>query len=301
MRKILTTLLLAGASSVVFAGPSGNQVITPNPLSQVAAAGSTVSVGIDYNTEPVSDTNGLGLRVHFDSSQLTFNSATYGPDAVSLSQPVSGPTADDADCDNDPDTIDCDGDPDTDQFIILSWVTLGGGFPGVDPATLASVDFTTAADFSGSTLVNFSASSTPPGFQLGPNSATISSDGSDPVVPDPDPTPIPDADLIGQPFADADTALRDAGFTTVDTVEVFDADATPGTVLSVVQDPATSTATLTIATDQVSGPGPGPGPGPGGPDFSPGPPAQPIPSLSSFGLLLLTPLLGLVVMFRRKK
>jgi hypothetical protein len=293
MRKILSTLFLAGASSAVFAGAVGNQVITANPQIQDAAANSSVSVGIDYNTEPVDETlSGLGLRVHFDSSQLTFNSATYGPDATSDQQPVSGPT-DDAD--------DFDSDPDTDQFIILSWVNLGGNFPGVDPATLASVDFTTAADFSGSTTVNFSASSTPPGFQLGPNSATINGTG-DPGPgpgPDTDPTPVPDADLVGQPSADAAAALTAAGFTTVNTVEVFDADATPGTVLSVTQDPATRTATLTIATDLAPGPGPGPTPGPGGP-FVPSP-AQPIPSLSSFGLLLLTPLLGLVVMFRRKK
>ncbi len=286
MRKILATLFLAGASTAVLAD---DQIITANPISQDAAAGSAVSVGIDYNTVPVDETlTGLGLRVHFDSSKLTFNDAVYGPDAVSLSQPVSGPTADAADDDS---------DPTTDQFVILTWVDLGGNFPGVDPATLAAVNFTTAADFTGTTSVNFSASSTAAGFDLGPNSATINSgDGGGGGGGGPAPTPVPDADLIGLSFDDISAVLTAAGFTTINTIEQFDANATPGTVLIVSQDPTTRTATLTVATDSP----PGGGGGPTGP-VGPLGPVQPIPSISSFGLLLLTPLLGLVAMFRRKK
>ncbi|MEE9412499.1 MAG: PASTA domain-containing protein [Methylococcales bacterium] len=278
MRNILATLLLAGASTVVLAE---DQIITPNPLTQDAAAGSAVSIGIDYNTIPPDPTlTGLGLRVHFDSSSLTFASSAYGPDGDGFSQPVSGPTDDATDFDN---------DPKTDQFIILSWVDLSGNFPGVDPATIATVNFTTAADFTESTQINFSASSTAAGFVLGPNSAIINS-GTGPVGPGPAPTPIPDADLVNLPSADAEAALMAAGFT-VSTVPQVSATATPGTVLSVTQDPATRTAVLTIATAGPVGP----------PVVPPLGPVQPVPSISSFGLLLLTPLLGLVAMFKRKK
>ena len=288
MRKILATLFLAGASAAVLAE---DQIITPNPLSQDAAPGSAVSIGIDYNTVPAGDTTGLGLRVHFDSSKLTFNDATYGPDGDGFAQPVSGPNADADDLDN---------DPSTDQFVLLAWVDLGGNFPGVDPATLATANFTTAADFAGTTLINFSASSTAAGFTFGPNSATISSGGGGGgggggLAP----TPVPDADLLGLSFDDISAVLTAAGFTTINTIEQFDANATPGTVLIVSQDPTTRTATLTVATDSPPGGGGGPTE-PTGPTGPTGP-VQPIPSISSFGLLLLTPLLGLVAMFRRKK
>ncbi len=277
MRNILATLLLAGASTVVLAE---DQIITPNPESQDAAPGAAVSIGIDYNTIPPSpNLTGLGLRVHYNSSNLAFSSATYGPDGDGFSQPVSGPTDD---------ATDFDSDPNTDQFIILSWVDLGANFPGVDPATIATVNFTTEAVFTGSTLINFSASSTAAGFALVPNSATITSTTGGGGPDGPDPIPVPEPDLIGLPSADAEAALMTAGFTTVNVVTQVSATATPGTVLSVTQDPATRTATITVATDS----------GPGGPGSTS---VQPVPSISSFGLLLLTPLLGLVAMFRRKK
>ncbi len=287
MRKIIATLFLAGASAAVLAD---DQIITANPLSQDAAAGSAVSVGIDYNTVPVDETlTGLGLRVHFDSSKLTFNDAVYGPDGDGFSQPVSGPVADAADDDS---------DPTTDQFIILTWVDLGGNFPGVDPATLAAVNFTTAADFTGTTSVNFSASSTAAGFDLGPNSATINSgDGGGPDQPTAgQPTVV--SGLQGMTVEDATAALEAAGFTTINIIKQFSDAAAPGTVLLEEQILTTSTVNLTIASDDPSDVGPV-GPGPVGP--GPVGPVQPIPSISSFGLLLLTPLLGLVAMFRRKK
>lgn len=290
MRKILATLFLAGASAAVLAE---DQIITPSPLSQDAAAGSAVSIGIDYNTEPVDETlTGLGLRVHFDSSKLTFSDATYGPVGDGFSQPVSGPVADAADDDS---------DPTTDQFIILTWVDLGGNFPGVDPASLATVNFTTAADFTGTTSINFSASSTAAGFDLGPNSATINSGDGGGVGNPPVGQLTVVSGLRGQTVEDATAALKAAGFTTINVIPQFSADAAPGIVLKEEQILTTATANLTVATDDpTAGPGTGEPTDPR-PNAPVGGPAQPIPSISSFGLLLLTPLLGLVAMFRRKK
>jgi hypothetical protein len=161
MNKRLYLILLAGLSTAALAD---DQIITPNPTAQTAAPGTAVSININYTTNPVDPTlTGLGLRVHFDSSKLTFVTSQY---IVTLGQqPVSGPTVDAADN---------DGDPSTDQFIILSWLDLAGNWPGNVPTTIAAVNFTTTAGFNGTTSVNFSASSTPPSFVLAPTSATIS-------------------------------------------------------------------------------------------------------------------------------
>ena len=89
-------------------------------------------------------------------------------------------------------------------------------------------------------------------------------------------------DFVGDGEGDAQTALEDAGFV-VTTSRFEDSALTPGTVIRVEQNPDGS-LTLVIARAP--------------------PPitqVQEVPSLSSFGLLLLTPLLGLVVMFRRKR
>ncbi len=165
--KILTMLFLVGASTGVLATV---QIITPSPLTQSAAPSSPVSIAINYTTLPVDETlTGLSLRVHFDSSQLSFSNATYEPDGTSFSRPISEPTDDSSDFDN---------DPITNQFIIVSWVDLGGNFPGVNPATLATVNFNTAAGFSEATLINFSAASTPSGFDLVSTTATIKNSAS---------------------------------------------------------------------------------------------------------------------------
>ena len=232
MRKTLATLLLAGTSAAVFAGTAGDQIITPNPLTQGVAASQPVSVEINYTTSPLNNSlTGLGLRVHFDSSKLSFDSVS-DPNPLNGVQPVSGPTSDVTD--------DFDGDSSTDFYVILSWIDFGSGFAGSDSASLGSVNFTTDASFSMATQVNFSTSSTPPGFTLSPTSATINFDDG---IVDP---PIIVPNLVGETAADAEAALLAAGYTTVNRV-FQDSAATPGSVISETQDPSSFTATLTIA------------------------------------------------------
>ena len=50
------------------------QVITPKPTTSPVASGKPVAIDVNYTTSPLDPTlTGLGLRVHYNSSLLTFN------------------------------------------------------------------------------------------------------------------------------------------------------------------------------------------------------------------------------------
>jgi hypothetical protein len=134
------------------------QVVTSDPIAQQAAPSAMVSFDAIYDTDPAApNLTGLGLRVHFDSSEVTFDSFSdvfatgliVNPDLVT-------PEAD---------TGNEDGDPATDFFVRLAWLDIGGAWPGTLPQTLFTVHFMTAASFSG-TQVNYSASDQPPGYSF---------------------------------------------------------------------------------------------------------------------------------------
>ena len=135
------------------------QVITPDPLAIEVGPGAAMSFGLIYDTLPQDDTlTGIGVRVHYDSSKLTFDQVSetltfgrlFNPDLVQ----------------SEPDVSDFDGDPDTDSFISLAWVDFGGNWPGAVPEKLAQVHFVTARDFAGSTAINFSASDLAAGYEF---------------------------------------------------------------------------------------------------------------------------------------
>ena len=47
--------------------------MTPDPMAQEVASGANFSFDVDYTTSPVEpNLTGLGLRVHFDSTQVEF-------------------------------------------------------------------------------------------------------------------------------------------------------------------------------------------------------------------------------------
>jgi len=140
------------------------QIVTSAPHSQVVAAGEQVSIDVSYTTSPQDPTlMGLGLRMHFDSSSLTFDalSNVLGTNFVAEQAPQA-------------DTLDYDNDPNTDQFVLVAWSDpFGGNWPGSLPTTLFRATFTSAADLADETVVNFSASSTAAGFDLSATSAQI--------------------------------------------------------------------------------------------------------------------------------
>ena len=147
---------------------AAEQVTTPNPTSQSKSPGNAISFTVNYSTTNPNSPNltGLGLRVHFNSSKVTFVGLTNVLQAGL--QGVGTPQVD---------TQDFDNDPLTDQFVLVAWVDFNGHWPGTEPAQLFTASFTAAANFAGSTTVRFTASSTAPGYTLAATPAAITSSG----------------------------------------------------------------------------------------------------------------------------
>ena len=161
----LAFVMLCFCFSGVVLAQTRQQVIRPEPSTQEAAPNTSVSLDVNYSTNPAGQrTRGLGLRLHFDSSRLQFDGlANVLP--MSLFKQVAA-MAETADTD--------DGDPNTDAVVSVVWTDLtGANWPAAFPVRLYTATFTTAAGFNDSTRVNFTASSTTAGFKLAPQSATV--------------------------------------------------------------------------------------------------------------------------------
>ena len=131
-----------------------NQVISAS--GDDAQSGGQVSLAINYNAAD-SQLPGLGLRVHYDSSMLSVAEVTDVLDK-DLIYTDTNPQADSADLDN---------NSSTDAFITVAWASLGGDWPGTElPDSLLNVVFDVASDATGSAAVDFSATSTPIGYDL---------------------------------------------------------------------------------------------------------------------------------------
>ena len=138
------------------------QVVTPEPVTQFVAAGSPVSIVLDYASSHA-EVSGLGVNVYFDSTQLQF------VDAVDLAPPIFvglGAVT--------PDTLDGDDDPITDQRFFIGWVDVDPPFwPGTNFQTLIRLNFTTTPGFSGATEIGFTLGGGPPNFLFFSRTAEI--------------------------------------------------------------------------------------------------------------------------------
>ena len=158
------------------------QIVTPLPSFQNVDQSSPVTLNFEYDATD-NTLNGIGVRVHFNSSLLTFvnNTNVFNPggNITFVGTPVVE------------DVGDLDGDPLTDMRYGMSWAdATTGSFTGtVLPQSLFDANFTTAAGFSGATQVNVTYISNDPSCagQVPETSATI----ADPTVGTP--TPIPTA------------------------------------------------------------------------------------------------------------
>ncbi|MEQ9411316.1 MAG: Calx-beta domain-containing protein [Fuerstiella sp.] len=148
-----------------------SQVISATPLTQAVVPGNTVSIEVDYSTLDDSGTPAnlqattLGLRLHYNSSVLTYDNLTnVFSTGLTATQDL-------------PDSSDFDADPATDRYINVAWANLVGNWPGTastQPLELYSANFTTAGSFTGSTTLNFTRVSAPVGFpDFVSNSPTI--------------------------------------------------------------------------------------------------------------------------------
>ena len=140
----------------------------------------TSSLTVKYQATDNALTTGLGLRLHFDSSQLTIGS--YSERLNVGAQPFQIV----------PDDQDYDNDASTDQYYLTSWADFAGvgwpvdgntGNPLDQPVDLYSVPVTTTSDFSGTTL-RFTASSVASGYSfiadisIGKRSGSLDIDGN---------------------------------------------------------------------------------------------------------------------------
>jgi hypothetical protein len=144
------------ATGVIENDDSGRQIITTNPIDLVADPGGAIQFAVMYGTQPTDETlTGLGLRMHFDSNQLTFDRL----DDVLQDSLVQQQSLDDS--------SDFDNDPNTDTFVLVLWADASARWPGngTQPATLFAPNFVASDSFAGTT-VRFSASSTAQGFEL---------------------------------------------------------------------------------------------------------------------------------------
>jgi hypothetical protein len=120
------------------------------------------------------EATGLGLRIHYDSSQLSVNglSNILQSDLIFA---YDTPSSDSQDFDN---------DVTTDQYIDLGWASLYGDWPGSAPINLVTISF----DDSNldETTINFSASSHAVGFDFVGQSAQLSAEEMSPAFTSPD-------------------------------------------------------------------------------------------------------------------
>ena len=132
--------------------PTLEQIVTPSSQTVPATPGTRVSFDVNYSTDPGNTpTSALGLRIHYDSTQISFINLTNSLSAGE--QPTQVPQLD---------IEDFDGDPETDFYILKAWTDAGGNWPAANPTLperLFTANFIAQADFS-ETTVNFTAAST---------------------------------------------------------------------------------------------------------------------------------------------
>ncbi|MDG1693400.1 MAG: hypothetical protein P8I13_00850, partial [Porticoccaceae bacterium] len=142
----------------VNSGPAGpSQIVTAEGSGMIDGS---ASVTVTYDvTDGNANLTGLGLRVHFDSTVLTYidfadQFATGFVTASGVT--VEGTTGDDV-----------DANADTDRYVSFSWASFTGlDWPGALTQDLVTVNFSVADDDLESTLIGFSSSSSPAGYSF---------------------------------------------------------------------------------------------------------------------------------------
>ena len=118
--------------------------------------GETGILNIEYQSSHA-ETLGIGFMLHFDSSSINPINITYEPiDAIAR------PTPNDVMNDN----SNNDNDPETDAILVFAWASLYGQWPQTTELTLASIEFQKVDGGPNNYTVNYTPTSTPPGFQL---------------------------------------------------------------------------------------------------------------------------------------
>lgn len=145
--RLLIRVALAFAGLMAANASQGQQIAAPAQLSapQSAQSISDVRVGYVSSAESSATTNGLGLRVHFESAwvenvevEVLFESGSLGAAGAQ------------------PDVLNFDGDPATDRFVLVSWMDVQGQWPG-NQVDIVDLDLALAPGRTGNSRLNFSA------------------------------------------------------------------------------------------------------------------------------------------------
>jgi hypothetical protein len=142
VRKGLNAILLVssiGFSVVAFAE---SQIVSFNADTTHYYPSESFEVAIVYESTDRGPATGVGIRVHYDSSQISIDSIAktlrQGKVGVQIKQDLS----------------DYDNDPSTDRYINAGWADVNGAWPiSIDqPVELVNLMLTTDADFRGTQL-----------------------------------------------------------------------------------------------------------------------------------------------------
>ena len=137
-------------------------VVVGNPS---AILGSSLDVSFEYNTSNNNASlTGLGLRVHYDSSVLTFVefADVLNVDSIANNGPFN-------------DIDDLDNDSVTDKYLLASWASINGNWPGTLPSSLLTLTFNVVEEtLNESTPIGLSISSLAAGYGFTGDSYDIS-------------------------------------------------------------------------------------------------------------------------------
>lgn len=141
-------------------------MVQPTTHALTAQAGQSVDVAFQYESSEGSPSpTGLMLKLHWDSSKLSFKELS---EVLAVNHLGVSPIMQDAQ--------DADHNPDTDQYVILSWLDHENiSWPSNVslPAALFSANFEPVAGVSGSTHVTLSPHFNTPGYTLHTQSVSV--------------------------------------------------------------------------------------------------------------------------------
>jgi hypothetical protein len=119
----------------------------------IAWDGNKATLKIKYRSDDAT-TPGIGLRIHYSSSQLSFSEIVEKFETDLIAESVY------------PDRENEDNDQSTDMVILLGWASLFGNWPGEEEANLATIEFTKVDTSNEDYVVNYTSSSNAAGFEL---------------------------------------------------------------------------------------------------------------------------------------
>ncbi len=162
-------LLLGSCLWVCCSAQAGEQIVVPKPSIAVTGVAEYIQVAVNYSTaNPENPTlTGIGVRLHWNSSHLSF-------------QTLKNVLASELIAQGDPefDTTDFDSDSSTDTFVHLAWSDIDANWPnlGSAPVSLFTGEFITEVGVVGDTTLNVSVSSTAAGYTPQVGTTTVAGD-----------------------------------------------------------------------------------------------------------------------------